>query len=277
MQQYKKLLQYILENGVDSDDRTGVGTLSVFGYQMRFDLKKGFPLVTIKDTWFKGLAVELEWFLRGMTNVKWLQERGVHIWDEWADEETGELGKVYGFQWRHWESLRWLGAKDNGTGGYLCVTDQIKELIQRIKDKPNCRRLIVTAWNPGQLDQMTLPPCHMFFQCWVRNGKLKLQMYQRSCDFLLGGPFNIASYALLTHIIAKVCGLEADEFIWTIGDAHIYKNHLHCCNELLTREPLPLPKLELDPSIKCIEDFTWDKAKVIGYKHQGKIKLPIAI
>jgi len=277
MQQYKDLLRNILQNGVNSDDRTGVGTLSVFGHQMRFDLKKGFPLVTIKDTWFKGLAVELEWFLRGITNVKWLQERGVHIWDEWADEETGELGKVYGYQWRHWETVNWAREADNGSGGYVGVVDQIKTLIDRIKTNPNCRRLIVTAWNPGQLNQMALPPCHMFFQCWVRNGKLKLQMYQRSVDSFLGLPFNIASYALLTHIIAKVCNLEADEFIWTGGDTHLYKNHLTQVETILDRDPIPLPTLQLSDDIKEINDFKWDMCKVVGYKHHGKVKAPIAV
>lgn len=257
MQQYKDLVKDVMENGINSDDRTGTGTKSVFGRQVRYDLSKGFPLVTLKKTFWKGVVVELLWLMRGETNIKFLVDRGVHIWDEWADE-NGNLGPVYGQQWRDWKHMdedffinlansddSFL--KDNYGLVYESQSyDQLTNVIQRIKNNPNCRRLIVSAWNAPEISRMKLPPCHSLFQFYVRNGKLSCQLYQRSADLFLGVPFNIASYALMTHLIAKDAGLEVGEFVHTFGDLHLYNNHLAQCEEMLKREPLELPKLEIN-------------------------------
>ena len=232
MQQYKDLIQDVLDNGIDSDDRTGTGTKSVFGRQVRFDLQKGFPLVTLKKTYWKGVLIELLWLLQGETNIAFLKKHGVTIWDEWADE-NGDLGPVYGQQWRAWEDV------------FMPPIDQIKNVIERIKTKPNDRRLIVSAWKVDEIPYMKLPPCHCFFQFYVRNGKLSCQLYQRSADLFLGVPFNIASYALLTHLIANECGLEVGEFIHTFGDLHLYNNHLDQAREVLTREPKDPPSVKV--------------------------------
>jgi len=261
MKQYLDLLQDIMENGVDKMDRTGVGTRSVFGRQMRFDLSKGFPLVTTKKLHLKSIIHELLWFIKGDTNIKYLQDNGVRIWNEWADE-NGDLGPVYGAQWRNW----------NGQG-----IDQLADVIERIKTKPNDRRLIVTAWNPSQIGQMKLPPCHMMFQFYVANGKLSCMLYQRSCDMFLGVPFNIASYALLTMMIAQVCGLEPGEFIHTLGDTHIYHNHFEQVREQLTHTPLPLPRIKINPNVKDINDFKFEDFELIGYESYGVIKAPVAV
>ena len=234
-------MKHILDNGVEKGDRTGTGTLSVFGYQMRFDLSEGFPMVTTKKLHLRSIVHELLWFLKGDTNVKYLQENGVRIWNEWADE-NGDLGPVYGKQWRKWE------AKDGR------IIDQVEQAIEQIKNNPNSRRIIVSAWNVGELDEMALMPCHAFFQFHVADGKLNCQLYQRSADVFLGVPFNIASYALLTHMMAQVCGLEAGTFVHTLGDAHLYMNHLDQAREQISREPLPLPTLKLDSSIMDIDD-----------------------
>jgi thymidylate synthase len=245
MQQYQDLIKDVLENGLDSDDRTGTGTLSCFGRQIRFDLSKGFPLVTTKKTFWKGILVELLWLMRGETNIKFLTDRGVHIWDEWADK-NGDLGPVYGQQWRKWRNSEVVQREVNGIKfPDFTYTDQMKDVIARIKTNPDCRRLIVSAWNAGEINNMKLPPCHAFFQFYVRNGKLSCQLYQRSADLFLGVPFNIASYALLTHLIAHDCGLEVGEFVHTFGDVHLYKNHLDQARELLTRSLKPLPRLDL--------------------------------
>jgi thymidylate synthase len=236
MKQYQDLVRDVLKNGTPSDDRTGTGTLSLFGKQMRFDLSKGFPLVTTKKTYWKGVVVELLWLMTGQTNIKYLQDHGVHIWDDWADE-NGDLGPVYGAQWREW--MVYDGEETTET------VDQLKNVIGRIKTNPSCRRLIVSAWNVGLIDEMKLPPCHCFFQFYVRNGKLSCQLYQRSADLFLGVPFNIASYALLTHIVANECGLEVGEFVHTFGDVHLYNNHLDQARELLNRRPKKLPKLDV--------------------------------
>ena len=261
MKQYLDLLADIMENGVDKMDRTGVGTRSVFGRQMRFDLSKGFPLVTTKKVHLKSIIHELLWFIKGDTNIKYLQDNGVRIWNEWADE-NGDLGPVYGAQWRNW----------NGQG-----IDQLGEVIERIKTKPNDRRLIVTAWNPSQIGQMKLPPCHMMFQFYVANGKLSCMLYQRSCDMFLGVPFNIASYALLTMMIAQVCGLQPGEFIHTLGDTHIYHNHFEQVREQLTHTPLPLPQMKINPNINDINDFKFEDFELVGYESYGTIKAPVAV
>lgn len=261
MKQYLDLLADIMENGVDKMDRTGVGTRSVFGRQMRFDLSKGFPLVTTKKVHLKSIIHELLWFIKGDTNIKYLQDNGVRIWNEWADE-NGDLGPVYGAQWRNW----------NGQG-----IDQLGEVIERIKTKPNDRRLIVTAWNPSQIGQMKLPPCHMMFQFYVANGKLSCMLYQRSCDMFLGVPFNIASYALLTMMIAQVCGLQPGEFIHTLGDTHIYHNHFEQVREQLTHTPLPLPQMKINPNVKDINDFKFEDFELVGYESYGTIKAPVAV
>ena len=241
MQQYLDLLRDVLENGVDKMDRTGVGTRSVFGRQMRFDLNKGFPLMTTKKMHLKSIIYELLWFLRGDTNVKYLQEHGVRIWNEWADE-NGDLGPVYGSQWRNW----------NGEG-----IDQIAEVIEKLKKTPNDRRMIVSAWNVGKIAQMHLPPCHMMFQFYVANNKLSCMLYQCSCDMFLGVPFNIASYALLTMMVAQVCGYELGEFIHTLGDTHIYHNHFEQVREQLSRTPYELPQMRINPDVKDINDFEY--------------------
>lgn len=262
-QQYLSLLADILANGVQRGDRTGTGTLGVFGRQMRFDLAKGFPLLTTKKLHRKSIILELLWFLRGDTNVRWLQERGVSIWDEWADE-TGELGPVYGKQWRSWT------APDGR------VIDQIAAVVEGLKTMPNSRRHIVSAWNPADVDDMALPPCHCLFQFFVADGKLSCQLYQRSADVFLGVPFNIASYALLTMMVAKVTGLEPGEFVHTLGDAHLYLNHLDQAREQLTREPLPLPVMEIADR-RDLFSFEYEDFKLRGYKAHEKIAAPIAV
>ena len=264
MDEYLKLINHILENGEEKGDRTGTGTLSVFGYQMRFDLSKGFPMVTTKKLHLKSIIHELLWFLNGDTNVKYLQENGVRIWNEWADE-NGDLGPVYGKQWRDWQT------KDGKT------IDQIHQAIDMIKNNPNSRRIIVSAWNVGELEEMALMPCHAFFQFHVANGKLNCQLYQRSADVFLGVPFNIASYAILTHMIAQICNLEPGTFVHTLGDAHLYTNHLEQAKLQVTRTPMALPKLRLNPDVKSIDEFTYEDFEVEGYQHHPHISAPIAI
>ena len=252
MQQYLNLLNRILTEGTQKGDRTGTGTLSIFGHQMRFDLRDGFPLLTTKKLHLKSIIYELLWFLRGDTNVRYLQEHGVRIWNEWADE-NGELGPVYGHQWRSWPDYK---------GGTI---DQIKNVVDMIKHNPNSRRMLVTAWNPAEVEDMALPPCHCLFQFYVAEGRLSLQLYQRSADSFLGVPFNIASYALLLQMIAQVTGLEAGEFIHTTGDTHLYLNHLEQAKIQLTREPRTLPKMKINPDVKDIFDFKYEDFELIGY------------
>ena len=274
MKQYQDLLQHIKENGVEKKDRTGTGTISVFGYQMRFDLKNGFPLVTSKKLHLRSIIYELIWFINGGTNINYLNDNGVGIWDEWADK-NGELGPIYGAQWRNW----------NNDG-----IDQLNDVISSLKDNSSSRRMIVTAWNPNIIPntkktfsenvkegKAALPPCHAFFQFYVADNKLSCQMYQRSADVFLGVPFNIASYSLLTFMIAQVCELEVGEFIHTLGDAHIYLNHIEQVDLQLTREPLELPKLELNPKIKNIEDFKYEDIEIVDYKFHPPIKGKISI
>jgi thymidylate synthase len=270
MQQYLDLLQYILVNGVTKSDRTGTGTLSCFGYQMRFDLQKGFPLVTTKKLHLKSIIYELLWFLKGETNIKYLKEHGVSIWDEWADEK-GELGPVYGKQWRSWSA---------GSGeqrGEERVTDQISEAIKQIKNNPDSRRIIVSAWNVADLPKMALMPCHALFQFYVASGKLSCQLYQRSADTFLGVPFNIASYALLTMMMAQVCNLEPGEFVHTFGDVHLYNNHIEQAKLQLSRTPFPLPTMKLNPAVKNIFNFTFEDFTLENYQHHAAIKAPIAV
>ena len=264
MQQYLDLLQYILDNGVEKSDRTGTGTKSCFGYQMRFDLQKGFPLVTTKKLHLKSIIYELLWFLNGETNIAYLKEHGVSIWNEWADE-NGELGPVYGKQWRSWQ----------GADGK--VIDQITDLIRQIKTNPDSRRLIVSAWNVSDLPKMALMPCHVLFQFYVADGKLSCQLYQRSADVFLGVPFNIASYALLTMMIAQVCGLEPGEFIHSFGDVHIYNNHLEQVKLQLSRKPYPFPTMKLNPSIKNIFEFKFEDFVLENYQSHPAIKAPVAV
>ena len=264
MQTYLDLLRRILDEGVERGDRTGTGTLSVFGHQMRFDLSQGFPAVTTKRLHWPSIIHELLWFLSGDTNVAYLQENKVRIWNEWADE-NGDLGPVYGKQWRKWES------KDGR------VIDQISEAIYLIKTNPSSRRILVSAWNVGELEDMALMPCHAFFQFYVADGKLSCQLYQRSADVFLGVPFNIASYALLTHMMAQVCELDVGDFVHTIGDAHLYLNHLEQAKEQITREPLPLPTIKLDSSIMDIDTFTAEHIEVEGYQHHPHIAAPISV
>ena len=264
MQAYLDLIRRILLEGIERDDRTGTGTLSVFGHQMRFDLTDGFPAVTTKRLHWPSIIHEMLWFISGDTNVSYLQENKVRIWNEWADEE-GELGPVYGKQWRRWET-------EDGQ-----VIDQIAEAIRMIKENPQSRRIIVSAWNVGELDEMALMPCHAFFQFYIANGKLSLQLYQRSADVFLGVPFNISSYALLTHMIAQVCGLGVGDLIHTIGDAHLYLNHLEQAREQVGRVPLELPTLRLDPSITNIDDFTADHIEILDYIHHPHITAPISV
>lgn len=252
MQQYLNLLNRILTEGTQKGDRTRTGTLSIFGHQMRFDLRDGFPLLTTKKLHLKSIIYELLWFLRGDTNVRYLQEHGVRIWNEWADE-NGELGPVYGHQWRSWPDYK---------GGTI---DQIKNVVDMIKHNPDSRRMLVTAWNPAEVEDMALPPCHCLFQFYVAEGRLSLQLYQRSADSFLGVPFNIASYALLLQMIAQVTGLEAGEFIHTTGDTHLYLNHLEQAKLQLTREPRPLPKMKINPDVKDIFDFKYEDFELIGY------------
>ena len=264
MQQYLDLLQHILNNGVHKTDRTGTGTISCFGYQMRFDLQKGFPLVTTKKVHLKSIIYELLWFLNGDTNIAYLKEHGVKIWDEWADE-NGDLGPVYGKQWRSWEG------KDGK------VVDQISDLIQQIKKNPDSRRLIVSAWNVTDLPEMALMPCHNMFQFYVANGKLSCQLYQRSADVFLGVPFNIASYALLTMMIAQVCDLQPGEFVHTFGDVHIYSNHIEQVNLQLSRKPFPLPAIKLNPEVKDIFSFRYEDFTLENYQSHPAIKAPVAV
>ncbi|MGG0860986.1 thymidylate synthase [Bacillus pumilus] len=264
MKQYKELCRHVLQHGDEKGDRTGTGTISTFGYQMRFDLQEGFPLLTTKKLHLKSIIHELLWFLKGDTNVKYLQENGVRIWNEWADE-NGELGRVYGAQWRSWAS---------GDGE---TVDQITKLIHDIEHNPNSRRLIVSAWNPGEIDQMALPPCHCLFQFYVSNGKLSCQLYQRSADIFLGVPFNIASYALLTMMIAKVTNLEPGEFIHTLGDAHIYQNHLPQVKMQLEREERTLPQLCITRDVKSIFDFTFDDFVLENYDPHPHIKGEVSV
>jgi thymidylate synthase len=266
MRQYLDLLAHVLDHGVEKGDRTGTGTLSVFGYQMRFDLARGFPLLTTKKLHLRSIVHELLWFLSGSTNVRPLQENGVTIWDEWADE-NGELGPVYGAQWRSWPSPAPGGA----------AIDQIARVIEQIERNPDSRRLVVSAWNVAEIDRMRLPPCHALFQFWVAEGRLSCQLYQRSADVFLGVPFNIASYALLTAMVAQVTGLTAAEFIHTLGDAHLYKNHLEQARLQLTREPRPLPRLHLNPAVKSIFDFRFADVTFEGYDPHPGIKAPIAV
>ncbi len=263
MKQYLDLLDFILCQGSEKEDRTGVGTLSTFGYQMRFNLQEGFPLITTKKLHFKSIAYELLWFLRGDTNIKYLNANGVKIWDEWADE-NGNLGPVYGKQWRSFEAK----------GLYV---DQIAEVIEQIKVNPNSRRHVVSAWNPAEVDEMALPPCHTLFQFYVNDGKLSCQMYQRSADVFLGVPFNIASYALLTHMVAHVTGLEVGDFVHTFGDVHIYKNHIEQVKLQLSREPKALPKLMLGPGINNIDDFLFGDIVLLDYDPHPHIKAEVAV
>ena len=264
MRQYQDLLRLVLEKGRPRTDRTGTGTLSVFGAQARFDLRESFPLLTTKKLHLKSIIHELLWFLRGDTNVAYLRERGVTIWNEWADEQ-GDLGRVYGAQWRDWR-----GPNDERI-------DQIERVIEQIKTNPDSRRLIVSAWNPAEVDAMALPPCHALFQFHVQDGALSCQLYQRSADLFLGVPFNIASYALLTMMAAQVCGLTSGEFIHTFGDLHLYRNHLEQAREQLAREPRPLARMELNPAVKSIHDFRFEDFALVGYDPHPAIKAPIAI
>jgi thymidylate synthase len=267
MRPYLDLLRHILDHGVEKADRTGTGTLSVFGHQMRFDLAQGFPLLTTKKLHVRSIIHELLWFLAGSTNVAYLHEHGVTIWDEWADE-AGELGPVYGRQWRAWPTP---------DGGSIGGIDQISNVIDQIRRNPDSRRHVVSAWNVAELDRMKLPPCHVLFQFWVANGRLSCQLYQRSADVFLGVPFNIASYALLTMMVARVCGLEPAEFIHTLGDAHLYLNHLEQARLQLTREPRPLPRMEIDPAITSIFDYRYEDFHLAGYDPHPAIKAPIAV
>lgn len=264
MQQYQNLLRHILENGTRKEDRTGTGTLSCFGYQMRFDLSDGFPLLTTKKLHVKSIVHELLWFLQGNTNIGYLKENGVRIWDEWADE-NGNLGPVYGHQWRSWPTP---------DGGHV---DQITNLVDMIKTKPDSRRLIVTAWNPADVDRMALPPCHCLFQFYVADGKLSCQLYQRSADTFLGVPFNIASYALLTLMVAQVCGLQPGEFVHSFGDVHLYLNHLEQAELQLTREPRPLPRMQLDPTVKDIFAFRYEHFELQDYHPHPHIKAAVSV
>jgi len=263
-QQYLDLLEELLERGARKSDRTGTGTLSVFGRQMRFSLEDSFPLLTTKKLHLKSILYELLWFLRGDTNVRWLQERGVTIWDEWADE-NGELGPVYGYQWRHWRTPE--GAE----------IDQIAKVIESLRKKPESRRHIVSAWNPADVERMALPPCHLLFQFYVAEGRLSCQMYQRSADLFLGVPFNIASYALLTLMVAQVAGLKRGEFVLTLGDAHLYLNHLDQAREQLARAPRPFPRMRLNPEVKDLAAFRYEDFTLEGYDPHPAIRAPIAV
>ena len=264
MKQYLDLLQHVLDNGTDKSDRTGTGTRSVFGYQMRFNLADGFPVLTTKKLHLKSIIHELLWFLAGDTNIRYLKENGVRIWDEWADE-NGDLGRVYGAQWRSWRGA-------NGE-----TVDQIANVVRQIRQTPDSRRLIVSAWNPAEVDDMALPPCHALFQFYVANGKLSCQLYQRSADIFLGVPFNIASYALLTMMMAQVCGLQAGEFVHTLGDAHLYQNHLEQARLQLTRKPRALPKMHINPDVRDIFAFKFDDFTLSDYDPHPHIKAEVSV
>jgi thymidylate synthase len=258
-------MRHVFEHGVAKADRTGTGTRSVFGHQMRFDLNEGFPLVTTKKVHFKSIALELLWFLRGDGNARWLQQRGVSIWDEWADPATGDLGPVYGVQWRSWPTP---------DGGHV---DQIAEVVRQLKSNPDSRRIIVSAWNVAELPKMALLPCHAFFQFYVAEGRLSCQLYQRSADIFLGVPFNIASYALLTHMLAQQCGLQPGEFIWTGGDCHIYDNHVEQVRTQLARAPFPYPLLQLRRRPASVFDYQFEDFEIVDYQHHAPIKAPVAV
>lgn len=264
MQQYLDLMQHVMDKGVIKEDRTGTGTKSIFGYQMRFNLEEGFPLVTTKKLHLRSIIHELLWFLKGDTNIKYLKNNGVSIWDEWADNE-GNLGPVYGYQWRSWPSAN---------GHHI---DQITQVIDQIKNNPDSRRIIVSAWNVGEIENMALPPCHAFFQFYVAQGKLSCQLYQRSADIFLGVPFNIASYALLTMMVSQVTGLQAGEFIHTFGDAHLYVNHFEQVKLQLSRKPHPLPEMKINPEVNNIFDFKYEDFELINYVCDPHIKAPVAV
>ncbi|TAJ51829.1 MAG: thymidylate synthase [Nevskiaceae bacterium] len=264
MRQYLDLMQHVLEHGTDKSDRTGTGTRSVFGHQMRFDLAEGFPVLTTKKLHLRSIIHELLWFLKGETNIRYLKENGVSIWDEWADA-NGELGPVYGSQWRSWPTA---------DGRHI---DQISQVLAQIKANPDSRRLIVSAWNVGEIDKMKLPPCHAFFQFYVADGKLSCQLYQRSCDIFLGVPFNIASYALLTLMVAQVCGLKPGDFVWTGGDCHLYSNHFEQAKEQLARTPRRLPTMRINPEVKDLFAFRFEDFELVGYEPMPHIKAPVAI
>jgi thymidylate synthase len=264
MQAYLDLLQHVKQNGVKKEDRTGTGTLSVFGYQMRFNLQEGFPLLTTKKLHTRSIFHELLWFLKGDTNIRYLKENGVTIWDEWADKD-GNLGPVYGYQWRSWPTP---------DGRHI---DQISQVLEQIKKNPDSRRLLVNAWNVGEISKMALPPCHILFQFYVADGKLSCQLYQRSADLFLGVPFNIASYALLTHMVAQVCGLEVGDFVHTFGDVHIYSNHMEQVETQLSRSPRPLPRLYLNPEVKDLFSFTYEDIRIDNYDPWPAIKAAVAV
>lgn len=264
MKTYLNLIEHVLTYGVEKHDRTGTGTLSTFAYQMRFNLSKGFPLVTTKKLHIRSIVHELLWFLQGNTNIAYLKENGVSIWNEWADTE-GNLGPIYGHQWRHWQAA-------DGR-----VIDQLSDVVHQIKTNPDSRRLIVSAWNVGDLDKMALPPCHAFFQFYVANGRLSCQLYQRSADVFLGVPFNIASYALLTHLVAQQCDLDVGEFIWTGGDCHLYLNHLEQAKIQLAREPMPLPQLHIKRKADSLFDYRFEDIEILNYVSHPAIKAPIAV
>lgn len=264
MQQYHDLMRHVLEHGQDKGDRTGTGTRSVFGYQMRFDLSEGFPVLTTKKLHLRSIIHELLWFLQGDTNIRYLKENGVSIWDDWADE-NGDLGPVYGYQWRSWP---------NPNGGHI---DQIANVVEQIKNNPNSRRLMVSAWNPALVDEMALPPCHALFQFYVADGKLSCQLYQRSADIFLGVPFNIASYALLTMMVAQVCGLKAGDFVHTLGDAHLYNNHFEQAQLQLTRTPKTLPTMSINPEVTDLFAFKFEDFELVGYDPDAHIKGAVAV
>ena len=264
MKQYLDLMRHVREHGMVKEDRTGTGTRSVFGYQMRFNLSEGFPLITTKKCHLRSIIHELLWFLKGDTNIQYLQDNKVSIWDEWADKE-GNLGPVYGYQWRSWPTAN---------GKHI---DQIGQVIDQIKNNPDSRRIIVSAWNVGEIENMVLPPCHAFFQFYVADGKLSCQLYQRSADIFLGVPFNIASYALLTMMMAQVCNLKPGDFVHTFGDAHLYSNHLEQTDEQLSRKPYPLPLMKINPEVKSIFDFTFEDFELVGYEFHPHIKASVAV
>ena len=264
MKQYLDLLDHVMKSGVEKKDRTGTGTISVFGHQMRFNLEEGFPVLTTKKLHLKSIIHELLWFLDGDTNIKYLTDNGVRIWNEWADED-GDLGHIYGYQWRSWPTP---------DGGHV---DQIAEVVDSIKNNPNSRRLLVSAWNVGELDKMNLPPCHLLFQFYVADGKLSCQLYQRSCDVFLGVPFNVASYALLTIMMAQVVGLKPGDFVWTGGDVHIYQNHLEQVNLQLTRKPKKLPQMKINPEVKSIFDFKYEDFELVNYEAHPHIPGKVSV